>query len=137
MTEMSFERLRKVFSDNEPELVLLAYLPGHEAHFQLLDCDSCRIGTMICTGVRSLCIGTAFEAYERLDVYTSTNLLAEMAWMVEALVQDRQWIFLVMPTKTQADGTTYSTLPRISGRPTGFIICEDVTYREEDTPGFG
>jgi hypothetical protein len=130
------ERLLKVFRDNEPELVLVKYQKG-EAAFQLLDCDSCRIGTMVCTGVRVICVGTAFDAYERMDVYTLQSLPTRLGWMADGLIHDRQWMFLVMPSKHHPDGAAQSPLPRMNGYPHGFIVCENAFYREEGAPGFG
>lgn len=129
------EILQKVFSDNEPELVLTSYSSHHDADFQLLDCDKYRIGRMICSGVRLLCIGTEAESYSGLEVYDKNTLPERFSWLKGGIAANEDYRFMIMPSSMEGVTEHYSRLPRFEGHPVGFIICESVSFAMEENLG--
>jgi hypothetical protein len=132
-------QLQRVFDESEPTLRLKAYLtPEDEAHFQILDEDNVRIGTMVCRGVRMLCVSTDSQAYSQLDSYDTVSLPNELGWLRGCGKNVEGLLFLVMPSKLTGDLAKYSHLPRDrNGVPTAYVACRSVAYEAEDDPGFG
>jgi hypothetical protein len=128
-------RLFELFWANEPELVLVAYQSGHEAHFQLLDQDKFRIGEMVCRGVRVLCVATEYQSYRELTVHTKDTLPVGLSWMKGSIDRDEDACFAIMPSKMRGDLARYSALPRMGDQPFAYLICDSIQYREERQPG--
>jgi hypothetical protein len=129
-----YEPIKKIFRDNEPELILLTYSENHTGTFQLVDCDGYRLGKIICEEIHLLCVTTQWESFNEIEVLPITELkeTGAFSWLTETAPKD---YLLVRLTPSLNDDDEVSALPIIGDARRGYILCKSISFEREQSPG--
>ena len=121
------EAIKKIFHDNEPELILLSYSENHTGMFQLADCDGWEVGKIICEDIYLLCVTTQWGSYTEIEVLAVTELTAPgtFSWVKEVAPAD---YLLVLFTPKLDEGDDPSALPMIGDTQRGYILCKSISF---------
>jgi hypothetical protein len=119
--------LRELFHKNDPEVVLISYTRGHQAHFDLRDCDGYRAGGFYCDEVSALCLSTRWESYSDIEVHAKAALPSGLSHLEGAVIAGHVLVVLYSAGEDED-----SALPRVNGRRCGYIICKSVDLEKTD-----
>ncbi|MBV8859488.1 MAG: hypothetical protein JOZ02_21330 [Acidobacteria bacterium] len=120
-----YERLKERIHAGEPELLLISYDDAHRATFRLRDCDGYDLGTLVCLGVRLMCLATQRESFDRLDVFPGSELPAGFSWLSrEGMEEAKLFVFTAI-----GDYEDLSLLPVIDGRRVGYLVCDSLEFQ--------
>lgn len=124
-----YEPIKKIFRDNEPELILLTYSENHTGTFQLVDCDGYRLGKIICGEIHLLCVTTQWESFKEIEILPITELqeTGAFSWLRETAPEDYLLVWLTPSFN--------SALPIIADSQRGYILCKSISFEEETSPG--
>ena len=123
-----FEEIKKVFRDNEPELILQSYAENHTGTFRVVDCDGYRLGKMTCEEIFLLCVTTQWESYTEIEVLPVKELTGAFSWLKEIAPAD---YLLVLLTPALNEDDDPSAVPKIDNTQRGYILCKSISFEAE------